>query len=365
MPFLCFLGTLIALLVATASEPPARSTETPDPSASGPRLKLSQDSWNFGTARHLEHLETTVQLSNIGNAELQISNVSSSCGCTAAQPEKRRLLPGESTPLKITFNTRGKQGSTTANVTIESNDKSEPKKIFRVEGEVKRVIQVEPEFAVFRLLSPDEQMSTRVHVVNTTPQPMQLKLQEYASGKFTAELKEIRSGQEYDIVITTKPPITQRRMADMLRVTTGLEDEPRLEISTQVQQIDRVNFLQPALLVVGERNETLEASGDIEYFGNDPAFRVTKAECADSHVAVRFSEPFAPEANRPGRKPTSIVKFVAQFPPQVVFPPGGLPIRVYTTDPEYPTLTIYATTDAAEYRDLTARARNQSQRKTP
>ena len=365
MPFLCFLGTLIALLVATASVPPAKSTATPDPSASGPRLKLSQDSWNFGTARHLEHLETTVQLSNTGTAELRISNVSTSCGCTAAQPEKRVLLPGESTPLKITFNTRGKNGPTSANVWIESNDTSEPKKALRVEGKVKRAVKIEPEFAVFRLLSPDELMSTRVRVVNTTPQPMQLKLQDYASGKFTAELNEIRAGQEYEIVITTRPPITQRRMADMLHVTTGLEDEPRLEISTQVLQIDRVNFLQPALLVIGERGETLEATGEIEYFGNDPAFRITKAECDDPHAIVRLGAPFAPEANRAGRRPTSIVKFVAEFPPQTVFPPGGLPIRVHTTDPEYPTLTIYATTDTVEYRDLSARARGRSQRKTP
>ena len=55
MPFLCFLRPVIALLVATASEPPAKPAETPDAPANGPRLKLSQDSWNFGT-HALAHL---------------------------------------------------------------------------------------------------------------------------------------------------------------------------------------------------------------------------------------------------------------------------------------------------------------------
>ena len=47
-------------------------------------------------------------------------------------------------------------------------------------------------------------MSTR-RVVNTPP--AHAALQDYASGKFTAELNEIRAGQ-YEIVITTRPPIS-------------------------------------------------------------------------------------------------------------------------------------------------------------
>jgi hypothetical protein len=354
----------VILVTAVGAEAPPQ-TQAPVAPAGEPKITLSQEAWDFGSVRHLEKPELTISISNTGTAELEILKVGTSCGCTAAEPEKLNLLPGEATPLKITYNTRGKRGRTGADVTIESNDKITPKKVFHITGEVKRAVRIEPEYAVFRLLSPDEMMSLPVHIVNTSPQPMHLKLGPYASHKFTAELKETRPGQEYEIVITTKPPIPQRTMADTLEVTTGLEDEPRLEISTQVIHIDRVNFLQPALLVYGDPQQTHQSPFQIEYFGTDPAFRVTKAECDEPHVSVRIDDPLPPEADRPGRKPTSIVTVVPEFPPQTVFPPAGLPIRLLTNDPDYPVLTIYATRDMAQYRDLTIRSRGRSQRKTP
>jgi hypothetical protein len=355
------LAGLFLVTAAGAQGPPA----APAAPAGEPAITLSQDSWDFGTVRHLEMPEFVVRISNTGTAELHILKVNTSCGCTAARLDKFNLLPGESTPLKITYNTRGKRGRTGADVTIESNDKSAPKKVFHVEGDVKRVIRIQPELAVFRLLDPDEVMSIPVHIVNTASRPMQLKLGPYSSRKFAAELKEIHPGTEYEIVITTKPPITERLMADTLNVTTGLEDEPRLQISTQVVHIDRVNFQQPALLVNGDRSETVQSSVVIEYFGNDPAFRITKAECDEPHVLTQLGEPLPPESDRPGRKPTFTVLLVVEFPPQTLFPAAGLPIRVFTTDPEYPELTIYATPDLVQYRDLSIRGRGHSQRRTP
>ena len=356
------LSTAVLLAVCAEAQPPPSPTTAP---AGEPKITLSQDSWDFGTVRHLEKPDLTLTISNTGTAELRIAKVSSSCGCTAAQLEKFNLLPGESTPLKIIFNTRGKSGKTDATITIESNDKAAPKKVFSLQGEVKRAVQTEPDSAVFRLLGPDEVMTIPIRIVNISEQPMQLKLGPYMSGKFVAEVKEIRAGKEYQIDITTKPPISDRIVVDTLEVLTGLEDEPRVEISTQIVQTDRVNFLQPAILIFGNRSETIRCETEIEYFGSDPGFRITKVVCGDPHVVTELSDPLPPDAGRPGRKPTSIVTLVIAFPPETKFPAAGLPITVYTNDPEYPEIKTYATPDMARYRDLTLRGRGISQRKSP
>ncbi len=329
-----------------------------------PKLVLSQDSWDFGTILHLDKPELKVTITNAGTADLRIAKVTTSCGCTVAQPEKFNLSPGETTAMKVIFNSRGKKGKTDAEVRIESNDKSNPLKVFRLEGNVKRVIEMDPDWgAVFRILSPDEVMSIPVRIVNTTDQPMHLRMGTYSSGKFTPELKEVRPGKEYTITITTKPPITDRMMSDTLDIATSLADEPRLEISTQVMMIDRIGFMPPAILVGNLPNDDLIRTVEIEYFGNDPAFRITKATCDEPKVNPRLSLPLPPQADRPGRKPYSIVTLTLNFPPDVTFPPNGLPIKIFTNDPEYPELRIYATRDINLYRDLTMRARAVSQRK--
>ncbi len=97
--FMVVLWAGVLLAVCAGAQPPPSPTTAP---GGEPKITLSQDSWNFGTVRHLEKPEITLAISNTGTGELRIAKVSTSCGCTAAQPGKFNLLPGESTPLKIT-----------------------------------------------------------------------------------------------------------------------------------------------------------------------------------------------------------------------------------------------------------------------
>ncbi len=355
----CLVGTLVLAAAGAA--------QTPAPTAGPPKLVLSQPNWNFGSAVHLEKKELTLGLRNEGGSELQLHDIASSCGCTVAEPARRVLQPGESTTVSVVYNTATKKGHVESHLTFKSNDPANPEIVFPLEGFVKRVLEVTPDVAVmFQALDANTSETRTVKILNPGEQPIQPRLEPFATDKFTAELREIQPGKEYEVIVSTRPPFPERSARDTLALTTGLADEPRIELSTQFMVIDRVNFLPPAILVSGGPGQTSSRSVQLRYYGTDPRFNVVGVRCDEPSVKVNISPPVpGSQVKSAGRPPTSVWQMNVTFTPATRFPPTGLPIKVQTTDPEYPELTIFATPDMELYRDISLRARAESQRKAP
>ncbi len=103
-----------------------------------PVAELDETLFNFGEITQGEKVEKTFTIKNTGKRDLIIRRVRTTCGCTAAQPAKKVLLPGEKTELKISFNSRGKMGRQSKPVTIITNDPNHSTLSIRLTGTVKR-----------------------------------------------------------------------------------------------------------------------------------------------------------------------------------------------------------------------------------
>ncbi|HZH71059.1 MAG TPA: DUF1573 domain-containing protein [Mariniphaga sp.] len=97
-----------------------------------PVAKFSENSYDFGDLKQGDKKEHTFSLKNEGKSELIIRNVRSSCGCTAVTPSKNVIAPGESAPIKVTFDTRGKRGRQSKSITVITNDPKSPTNFLRV-----------------------------------------------------------------------------------------------------------------------------------------------------------------------------------------------------------------------------------------
>ena len=104
--------------------------------ADAPILSVDDAEFKFGKIQQGEKVEHTYVLTNSGKSDLQIRKVKASCGCTAVQPEKRIIAPGESVNIKTVFNSAGKVGNQNKTVTIITNDPKKSKMILWVKGEV-------------------------------------------------------------------------------------------------------------------------------------------------------------------------------------------------------------------------------------
>ncbi|MDD4756797.1 MAG: DUF1573 domain-containing protein [Prolixibacteraceae bacterium] len=108
------------------------SALTPEQLANAPAAKFSESSHDFGNMKQGEKKEHTFMLSNDGKADLIIRNVRSSCGCTAVAPSKKVIAPGESAPVKVTFDSRGKRGRQSKSITVITNDPKSPTNVLRI-----------------------------------------------------------------------------------------------------------------------------------------------------------------------------------------------------------------------------------------
>ncbi len=68
------------------------------------------NAWDFGKAKQGEVLKHDFLFKNETKNVLNITGVNTSCGCTASQSDKKSLKPGESTTIKVSFNSHGYQG---------------------------------------------------------------------------------------------------------------------------------------------------------------------------------------------------------------------------------------------------------------
>lgn len=113
---------------------------------SEPRAVIIPMAYDFGKIVQDSVVTTNYVITNEGSDLLKITKVSASCGCTAVMPEKNELKPGESTNIKVTFNSKGRSGKQTKIITVETNDpKNSAIKLTLTGSIIKKELQPESE----------------------------------------------------------------------------------------------------------------------------------------------------------------------------------------------------------------------------
>jgi hypothetical protein len=102
----------------------------------GPRISTQQIEHNFGDIQSGKTVTHNFILSNTGDDNLVIKNVHATCGCTVAKPQKETLAPGESTKLKVDFNSAGRRGPQEKTVYVKTNDPKKPELKLKITANV-------------------------------------------------------------------------------------------------------------------------------------------------------------------------------------------------------------------------------------
>jgi hypothetical protein len=99
------------------------------PSQNGPAIKLAETSHDFGDIYQGEKVSYIYAFTNIGNEPLILSEVITTCGCTAPSWDKSPVMPGESGEIQIVFNSENKMGRQNKGITILSNAINSPARV--------------------------------------------------------------------------------------------------------------------------------------------------------------------------------------------------------------------------------------------
>ncbi len=119
---------------AAAADPNAVAATVP----SGPTttMQFMEEEYNFGTINQGEVVSHTFKFKNTGSEPLIITDAKASCGCTVPKKPNEPVAPGETGELVVEFNSAGKSGAQTKQVTVTANT-NPPQSFIRITSDVK------------------------------------------------------------------------------------------------------------------------------------------------------------------------------------------------------------------------------------
>lgn len=113
-----FVFSIFTIAGAVAQEAAEESN------ASGPIMSFEEDKHDFGDIFQGDKVEHVFEFENTGNEPLIITNVQTTCGCTAPEWPRDPVAPGQSGKIKVVFNSTGKMGRQNKVITVVSNASS-------------------------------------------------------------------------------------------------------------------------------------------------------------------------------------------------------------------------------------------------
>jgi hypothetical protein len=84
-------------------------------------VQLIDSAFNFGTIAEGEKVEYSYRFKNTGSTPLMIVSATASCGCTVPEKPEKPVLPGETSYIKVVFNSQGKVGQNHKDITVIAN----------------------------------------------------------------------------------------------------------------------------------------------------------------------------------------------------------------------------------------------------
>lgn len=95
----------------------------------GAKIAFSENMFDFGDIVVGDKVEHVFEFENIGNEALILSDVRTTCGCTAPEWPREPIAPGAKASVKVVFNSAGKMGIQNKVITVMSNAVNNPARV--------------------------------------------------------------------------------------------------------------------------------------------------------------------------------------------------------------------------------------------
>ena len=109
---------------------------TDEEKANAGRLFLQANEFDFGTVTQGEKLTKEFKVKNSGKNTLEVYRLKSSNGFVSADIGKSKLKAGESTTIKVVYNTEGVAGTSPRTITVISNDPVNPEQTIIIKSNI-------------------------------------------------------------------------------------------------------------------------------------------------------------------------------------------------------------------------------------
>ena len=165
------------------------------------RAELKWDTTTIARTVHPVQVEDRVEFhfTNTGTNSVEILSLKSTCGCLKPSMSTNRIEAGASGDVAVLFDFRDKMGPQRKGIAVRSSDNPKQPTILYVEANIPEVFTISAKRQEWTLTGNREPQSCQL--VNRLKEPVRLISVSSSSDKFIAELKTIREGFEYDVLV--------------------------------------------------------------------------------------------------------------------------------------------------------------------
>lgn len=226
-----FFGlAILAIQAVTPQLEPSKSASALA-NAGGPRIQFATRLYDFDKIIGGEVLKYMFVFTNVGNQVLEIKDIQSTCGCTTSETWARRVEPGKTGSIPIELFTVNYSGRIEKSLTVLCNDTNQPEVTLRIQGAVWWPVEVVPQSAVLTGLldSPTNRVAS-VRILNHEEEPLTLSEAQSNLRAIAAELRTIKPGQEYELLVKLVPPLVSGNVFGQITIQTSSKRTPLLRI---------------------------------------------------------------------------------------------------------------------------------------
>ena len=102
---------------------------------SSPEIEFETTTIDYGVIQNGSDGERVFSFKNTGTANLIITNIRSSCGCTIPKKPEAPIAPGEESKIIVSYDTK-RIGPFKKTITVSTNQKNSPDIALKIEGTV-------------------------------------------------------------------------------------------------------------------------------------------------------------------------------------------------------------------------------------
>jgi hypothetical protein len=252
----------------------------------GPAIRFAYRVVELGVMPQLSKRDTVFIFENVGNEDLRILDVRTSCGCTAALASESVIPPGGEGRIKVTFNSKRFEGQVTKTVTVFTNDPGEPKAHLKVIVTVDPVVRVTPEVLQLGARRRGERLEGAVRVAAAKDKALEIEKLEVPEKWFKAWKRHVAKPDSdvYLIDLRILPDAPLGPVSERLVIHTNIEDMKPLSVFLHGQIISHFQVTPPSLNLGSFRPGSFRGKSlTIKRVGQGN-YRITKVESTHPNI---------------------------------------------------------------------------------
>jgi hypothetical protein len=287
---------------------------------------------DFGRVPQGETLQYDFVLRNDGDSVLEINEVRPSCGCTTTGDWPHTLQPGQSGTLPVRVETAHFVGPIIKTIAVVTNDATRNETTLELRANIWTEISVANPVLIFPPVGDPNETTTRATTIRGEVEgPLKLDAPQSDNPHFKARLKEVVPDKEYELTVTTVPPLAEGTQSARITMHSSNPKSPQVAVQAVATVLPAVQVAPSEFSFTAGKLQAKERRYAVVLLHRNADLQVADLKTDAPGVTL------TPMPNAPDRQFTIAVDFPAGFE---IHPGQKYFVRGKTNQPTMPTFQI-------------------------